>query len=338
MRQVADESAAYYQERLTMAVAALLMVPKGTLIKRRNYFYLRRYQDGGRKDVYIGPEHALPPDFMRAMADRPQLKRAKREYAETLRVLGRRDVLAENKDFPGILKDVWSLLGEMGLWKEGLVLVGSWCFNVYQHYFDVEFFPFTTRDVDLGLRMPLDDKARRLVQKLKLLGFRENYLERGEITLEMTLPSGDVLLEFLSAASEDGKPMAQSENFVPVAMRHLDLLLDNTAEVKIRGIDTVIVVPSMRAFFIHKLLTAYVGEHRILGGGKELRDYRQASCVAKRLLQEKDLIEDARVLFRQLEKGLQEEIKESVDYLETIKSFSDSDKKPCRALYNKLAG
>ena len=54
----------------------------------------------------------------------------------------------KNEDAFPLLRELFQVMADAGLWGEGLVLIGPWCFKVYQNFCGVGYFPDRTLDVD----------------------------------------------------------------------------------------------------------------------------------------------------------------------------------------------
>jgi len=49
-----------------------------------------------------------------------------------------------------------------GLWDEGVELIGSWCFYLYQRHLGVKAYPFKTQDIDFLLPYPYRGRVKPL--------------------------------------------------------------------------------------------------------------------------------------------------------------------------------
>ena len=47
-----------------------------------------------------------------------------------------------------LVKNILSVFAKHGLFDEGVTLIGSWCFQLYQKHFYVAKFPLQTQDID----------------------------------------------------------------------------------------------------------------------------------------------------------------------------------------------
>ncbi|HYA42260.1 MAG TPA: hypothetical protein VEF34_13210 [Syntrophobacteraceae bacterium] len=163
LEDVLRDSRKYYLARKGKLTPAVLGIPKGSVkqkcLRGKDYNYLHVRSGNKIKDVYLGK---LSSYSLKTIQD--QLKKRKQLLNEiaiarnSLKTIGVSKHMIENQDFSEIIQNLFRKMGECGLWDFGLELVGSWCFKVYQNYMGVEFYPFTTIDVDLAIPFPY--KAR----------------------------------------------------------------------------------------------------------------------------------------------------------------------------------
>ena len=109
------------------------------------------------------------------------------------------------------------LFDELGLWKDGVELIGIWSFLLYQRYLGVRPLPLRTQDVDFLLPWPYPARSTvGLSEALSDLGFRSesnpdgsNYFIHPElkrerknlVVLQRGLPERTALAIFLSSAA-----------------------------------------------------------------------------------------------------------------------------------------
>ncbi|WP_232502816.1 GSU2403 family nucleotidyltransferase fold protein [Solidesulfovibrio magneticus] len=194
----------------------------------------------------------------------------------------------KTEDYFPVVQELFQTMADAGLWDEGMTLVGSWCFKVYQNYCGVEFFPERTLDVDFAMRLPYRGKKVNLGDMLKSLGFEE-VINHADGTVFYR--SGELSVEFLKDRVGDGRARGgvyeADIGIAPVAVPYMRVLLTNPMEIKARDLGRV-VVPSMAAFFLHKLLVA--SERR--KEDKRVKDYRQVEAIAKAILADPAMVED----------------------------------------------
>jgi hypothetical protein len=233
-----------------------------------------------------------------------------RKIASALKQLGVVRMEMQEKGYPAVFRDILKLFGKAGLWEEGLTLIGSWCFNVYVQTLGVEFYPLRTLDFDFGLRVPYAGKKADVDELLRLLGFIPR-MDMGYDKVDYELPGVGVVEVFIDrekASAEQREVLKRRLKVRPALLSYLDLLIAHTISVKLRGVHKAIVLPSLPAFFIHKLITAKFGEYRrgpYHEASRIRRDYKQAALVAKRILADteskkalSDLLQEVPVDFR----------------------------------------
>ncbi len=95
----------------------------------------------------------------------------------------------------------------------------------------------------------------------------------------------EVFIDRARASREQLETLKSDLVVRPAAISFLDLLVDNPVTVAIHGVHKAITLPSMPAFFIHRLITAAYGEYRdaVLQQGKIRKDYKQAALVAMKI-------------------------------------------------------
>jgi len=138
---------------------------------------------------------------------------------------------------------------------EDIVLIGSWCGQLYREYFkDDKYVPvIRTRDVDFLVPIPVKIKRQvDLQQILSDLGFNIVFKGRdGYISFEHP----DLIIEFLvpERGRDSDKPYAIPKlgiNAQP--LRHLDLLSEKTVKISFGGVE--VVAPHPANFALQKLL------------------------------------------------------------------------------------
>lgn len=168
------------------------------------------------------------------------------------------------------IRRVLKVFDENHLWDEGVELIGSWCFYLYQRHLGVKVYPLRTLDVDFLIPYPYKGKTRiRLVKKLKELGFRHSFNPDGSIYLW----SAELKIEFI--IPERGKgfinpPTVKRLSLTAIPLRFADILLEDPIYVKEKGIK--VLIPNPTAFCLHKLLIASERKKP----EKKLKDLEQA--------------------------------------------------------------
>ena len=152
------------------------------------------------------------------------------------------------------IRRVLKVFDENHLWDEGVELIGSWCFHLYQRHLGVKVYPLRTVDADFLIPYPYKGKTRiRLVKKLEALGFRHSFNPDGSIYLK----SAELKIEFIIPERGRGftnPPTVKQLSLKAIPLRFTDILLDDPIYVKERGIK--VLIPNPTAFCLHKLLIA----------------------------------------------------------------------------------
>ncbi|BAH76936.1 hypothetical protein DMR_34450 [Solidesulfovibrio magneticus RS-1] len=293
IKGILGESREYYRNLKRQNVGRLLINPRGSLYRKKEgestFVYLRRLENGATRHIYIGREdspHAAVTTHGVAMHSKAVS--ALREAKAGMKELGMSSQEIKTEDYFPVVQELFQTMADAGLWDEGMTLVGSWCFKVYQNYCGVEFFPERTLDVDFAMRLPYRGKKVNLGDMLKSLGFEE-VINHADGTVFYR--SGELSVEFLKDRVGDGRARGgvyeADIGIAPVAVPYMRVLLTNPMEIKARDLGRV-VVPSMAAFFLHKLLVA--SERR--KEDKRVKDYRQVEAIAKAILADPAMVED----------------------------------------------
>ena len=295
IRGILEESRAYYRKLKRESVGRLLINPKGSLYRKKEgestFVYLRRLESGAKRHIYIGKNDSPHTAAMtHAVALHTKAVSALREAKAAMKELGMTSQEIKTEDYFPVVQELFQTMADAGLWDEGMTLVGSWCFKVYQNYCGVEFFPERTLDVDFAMRLPYKGRKVNLGDMLKSLGFEE-VINHADGTVFYR--SGELSVEFLKDRVGDGRERGgvyeADIGIAPVAVPYMRVLLTNPMEIMARDLGRVM-VPSMAAFFLHKLLVA--SERR--KEDKRLKDYRQVEAVAKAILTDPVMVEDVK--------------------------------------------
>ncbi|MBI2362573.1 MAG: hypothetical protein HYV15_04240 [Elusimicrobia bacterium] len=171
--------------------------------------------------------------------------------------------------FQRILKAFDSL----GLWKDGVELIGSWSFLLYQRHLGVRPMPLRTQDVDFLLPWPYPkERLVDLSTALGELGFRTVTTGTGpmcfvhpELKVELLVPErgkGGLDFRFVKALGVRALPL-----------RFLDMLLKDPIRLKEGGV--AVWVPKPLHYCLHKLIVA---QRRKVAAKRE-KDILHAVCV-----------------------------------------------------------
>jgi hypothetical protein len=173
-----------------------------------------------------------------------------------------------------IIEEILKVFAKNGLFDEGIELIGSWSFLVYQKYLGARSLPFVTQDVDFLIPNPFYGREHPdLVEQLESLGFRHDFRSDGSVFLW----KADFVIEFLTP--DKGRGAAHSVNFKKlgiraVPLRYLGLLLEDPMTVSVEGIK--VRVPKPANYFFHKLIISA----RRKNMGKSRKDLEQAICTS----------------------------------------------------------
>lgn len=179
------------------------------------------------------------------------------------------------------LLELLELFEELGLWKDGVQLVGSWSFLLYQRHLGVRRLPLRTQDVDFLLPWPYPERgAVDLAARLAKLGFRSarnpdgsNYFAHPGLKLEFLVP-------------ERGRGGLEPRTVKPLGMRAISLrFMDmlRKGSILLKEGEARVRVPNPRSFCLHKLVIA----QRRTGREKREKDIQQATYVLE-IIQPRD--------------------------------------------------
>ncbi len=190
------------------------------------------------------------------------------------------------------IADILKVFADNNLFNEGIELVGSWCFQLYQKHLGAKSFPLRTQDVDFLIPNPFRGKDHTdFIRQLEELGFNCDFRRDGSLYLWNT----DLKIEFITpekGRGVDGSIGIKKLGIKAIPLRFVSLLLDNPITIKDKGIK--ILVPNPVNFCLHKLIIA----SRRRKVDKALKDLQQAICTAVILSKE-----DLQKSFNSLPKG-----------------------------------
>jgi len=324
VESILEESRAFYQAQYDHLVGRLINLPKGSLRRQaqggRSYWYLRRHLSGrGYEDAYIGPVGKKEAEACIAFIQE-RVKRVEdlRTVKASLGLLGVRKMEFQEKSYQKIFLDLLEVFGRANLWEEGLTLIGSWCFNVYTQVFGVEFYPLRTLDFDFGLRVPYSGQKTDVDQLLRNLGFTPR-IDMAYDKIDYELPGIGVVEVFIDQekSSEGNRQALKNQLSIrPAALSYLHMLVDHPVSVRVHGVHKNITVPSMPAFFVHRLVTVKFGEYRrgpYRDAGRIRKDFKQAALVAQRILADKELKKQLSKLTQKLSNDLRSKMAQGAD-------------------------
>lgn len=296
------ESREHFLNQYRQLVGLLIHIPKGSLRQVRRgenrYWYLRRYTSRrGYEDIYLGPLGNTETEVLvKFIGQRKKRLEELKAVRHALGSLGAKKMEFKKEAYNDTLIALMDAFGKVGLWEQGLMLIGSWCFSVYIQAFDVEYYPLRTTDFDFGLRVPYTGDKSDIDGLLKGLGFTAQ-IDPGYDKIDYVLPgvgTVEVFIDSQNASKEQIDRIKRDLSLRPAALAHLHILVDNPVTIGVRGVHKAITIPSMPAFYVHRLITAAFGEYRdpVLNVHKVRKDYKQAALIAKKILIDRVLLDE----------------------------------------------
>lgn len=191
-----------------------------------------------------------------------------------------------------IITSILKIFSENNLFEEGVELIGSWCFRLYQKHLGAKNFPLRTQDIDFLIPNPFHGRERMgFIQQLEDLGFNRDFRRDGSLYLW----NAELKIEFITPEKGRGvdssiKIKKLGINAIP--LRFVSFLLDKSVIIIDNGIK--IRVPDPANFCLHKLIIA----SRRKKTDKSLKDLQQAICTSVAADRQK-----VRKLFHSLPKG-----------------------------------
>ena len=169
-----------------------------------------------------------------------------------------------------IVREILKVFSDNNLFNEGVELIGSWCFKLYQKHLGVKSFPLRTPDIDFLIPVPFYGKERlNFLEQLEKLGFKTDFNRDGSIYLW----NSELKIEFITAEKGRGSDVAimiKKLGISAIPLRHVSFLLDKPITINDDGIK--ILVPKPSRFCLHKLIIA----SRRKKVDKKLKDLEQA--------------------------------------------------------------
>lgn len=167
------------------------------------------------------------------------------------------------------LNRILQVFHENGLFDEGVQLIGSWCYRLYQKHLGAPQFPIRTQDVDFLIPYPYRGRTSSFINELEQLGFRYDFNSDGTLYLYNT----ELRIEFLTVMKGrglEGTIKIKELGISVTALRFVNLLFENP--LTIREGSLAVRVPNPANFCLHKLLIA----SRRKKQDKMLKDLEQA--------------------------------------------------------------
>jgi hypothetical protein len=169
-----------------------------------------------------------------------------------------------------LIERILKVFAENGLFNEGIELIGSWCFHLYQKHLGVKSFPLRTQDIDFLIPNPFHGKEHAdFIQQLENLGFNRDFKRDGSLYLW----NAELKIEFITpekGRGVDSSIRIKKLGINAISLRFVAFLLDDPITVIDNGVK--ILVPNPANFCLHKLIIA----SRRRKTGKSLKDLQQA--------------------------------------------------------------
>lgn len=173
-----------------------------------------------------------------------------------------------------LIERILKVFADNHLFDEGVELIGSWCFQLYQKHLGAKNFPLRTQDIDFLIPNPFHGKEHLdFIEQLEKLGFNRDFNRNGSIYLW----NAELKIEFITpekGAGVDGSIKIGKLGINAIPLRFVSLLLDNPITVVEDGVK--ILVPNPANFCLHKLIIA--SRRRKID--KSIKDLQQAICTS----------------------------------------------------------
>lgn len=201
-----------------------------------------------------------------------------------------------------LFRKILAVFDKHGLFEEGVELIGSWCFYLYQKKLGVEFFPLRTVDIDFLIPNPFKGKEHKnFVNDLQSLGFELGFQSDGSLYLW----SADFKIEFITQDKGVGSDKAlkvRKLGLAAIPLRYMNILFEDPIMVDLNKLR--ILVPHPKNFCLHKLIVA--SQRRKMD--KKMKDLQQAICVFK-ILDKNEF----KIQFDSLPKGWRNKIRNVIE-------------------------
>ncbi|PIV52732.1 MAG: hypothetical protein COY53_02005 [Elusimicrobia bacterium CG_4_10_14_0_8_um_filter_37_32] len=169
-----------------------------------------------------------------------------------------------------IINKILKVFEENKLWDEGIELIGSWCFNLYQKYLGVKSYPLRTQDIDFLIPIPYKSKKHlNLIAELEKLGFQHSFNSSGSIYLW----NSELKIEFIAPKKGEGLEKTiniKNLSVKAIPLRFVDILFIEPIQVNDNGVK--ILIPNPASFCLQKIIVAF----RRKNLAKKLKDLEQA--------------------------------------------------------------
>lgn len=172
-----------------------------------------------------------------------------------------------------IIIKILKVFADNGLWNEGVELIGSWCFALYQEHLGVRKYPFRTPDIDFLIPQPFRLKNKiDLAKLLEPLGFKLSIDNDGYVYFW----SPELKIEFLTperGRGASGPKEIKNMGINAIPLRYVDMLFKNSIKLVEQGV--MVNLPNPAAFAFHKLLISGRRKKK----DKQAKDIEQALAI-----------------------------------------------------------
>lgn len=196
-----------------------------------------------------------------------------------------------------LIESILKVFADNNLFDEGVELIGSWCFQLYQKHLGAKIFPLRTQDIDFLIPNPYHGKEHAdFIEQLENLGFNHDFKRDGSLYLW----NAELKIEFITPEKGRGVDTSirvKKLGINAIPLRFVGFLLDKPITIVDSGIK--IRLPNPTNFCLHKLIIA--SRRRKIE--KNLKDLQQAICTSVVVNRE-----EMQKLFRSLPKGWRQSI------------------------------
>ena len=266
-------------------------------VKSKTYWYLQYHEAGKQKQVYLGPENDRTQELVKNWDTiRQEGKLSQQRRQEMCAMLKADGMLSLDASIAKVL----SLLADSGVFRLGVVLVGTQAFRSYGNLLGVRLMgsSLQTHDIDITQDLNID-----IALQTNINVDLSNVIDRAEMgfipipSLNSKHPSTsfkvrrkEIKLDVLTpliGKPESGPIKLNSLNTFAQPLRFLDFLIDEPLQiVLIDNAGILVNVPHPARFAIHKCI---ISQHRtITEKAKSEKDLFQAEQLFEILLDTND--------------------------------------------------
>lgn len=172
-----------------------------------------------------------------------------------------------------IISKIFKVFADNNLFDEGVELIGSWCFRLYQEHLGAKSFPLRTQDIDFLIPSPFRGSEHLdFIKQLEELGFQSDFKRDGSLFLW----NSELKIEFITTEKGSGTDeiiKIKKLGISAIPLRHVGFLLNNPITITDNGVK--VLVPSPERFCLHKLIIS-ARRKKI---EKIIKDLQQAICT-----------------------------------------------------------